>query len=71
MEPEVVHGSGNETGFCRKCRLLALRLVEERGVTVEQAARDRDLHENVLRRWVRELAGNPRQACPEFRWEIS
>ena len=29
-----------------------------------QAARDLDVHENVLRRWVRELKGDPVQAFP-------
>jgi len=28
-------------------------LVSERGISVAQAARDLDIHENVLRRWVR------------------
>jgi transposase len=30
-------------------------LVRDRGVEVAQAARDLDVHENVLRKWVREL----------------
>ena len=41
-----------------------MRLVRERGVTVAQAARDLDVHENVLRKWVRELDADPRQAFP-------
>lgn len=31
----------------------AVRLVTEAGVSVAQAARDLDLYENVLRKWVR------------------
>ena len=29
-----------------------------------QASRDLDVHENVLRKWVRELAADPQQAFP-------
>jgi transposase len=42
----------------------AVRLVKERGVAITQAARDLDLHENVLRKWVRELAIDPQHAFP-------
>jgi len=42
----------------------AVRLIKERGVSVAQAARDLDLHENVLRKWVRELSGDPEHAFP-------
>lgn len=38
--------------------------MRERGVTVAQAARDLDVHENVLRKWVREFDANPSQAFP-------
>ena len=41
--------------FSREFRLEAVKLVRERGVSVSQAARDLDLHENVLRKWVREF----------------
>jgi transposase len=41
-----------------------VRLVRERGVAVSQAARDLDLHENVLRKWVRELVVDPQHAFP-------
>ena len=40
--------------FSREFKLEAVRLVEKHGVTASQAARDLDVHENVLRRWVRE-----------------
>ena len=45
-------------------KLEAVRLVRERGVTAAQAARDLDVHENVLRKWVREFDADPRQAFP-------
>ena len=50
--------------FSREFKLEAVRLVRERGVAVAQAARDLDLHENVLRKWVREQADDPQQAFP-------
>lgn len=34
------------------------------GAAVAQAARDLDVHENVLRKWVRELSADPVQAFP-------
>ena len=37
----------------RAFKLEAVRLVRERGVAVAQAARDLDVHGNVLRKWVR------------------
>jgi hypothetical protein len=33
-------------------------------VSVGQAARDLDLHENMLRRWAKKMAGDPAQAFP-------
>lgn len=42
----------------------AVRLVRERGVSVAQAARDLELHENMLRRWVKETAADPVAAFP-------
>jgi transposase len=50
--------------FTREFKLEAVRLVKERGVTAAQAARDIGVHENVLRKWVRELAADPHQAFP-------
>jgi transposase len=37
----------------REFKLEAVKLVKDRGVTAKQAARDLDVHENVLRKWVR------------------
>jgi len=39
--------------YSREFKLEAIRLVTERGVTVAQAARELDVHENMLRKWVR------------------
>ncbi|MEK4031842.1 IS3 family transposase [Methylocystis sp. IM3] len=50
--------------FSREFKVEAVRLVKERGVTVAQACRDLDVHENVLRRWIRELTVDPAQAFP-------
>ena len=50
--------------FSREFKLEAVKLVKNRGVSVAQAARDLDVHENVLRKWVRELAADPQQAFP-------
>ena len=46
----------------RQFKLEAVKLVKNRGVSVAQASRDIDVHENVLRKWVRELAADPQQA---------
>ena len=50
--------------FGREFKLEAVRLVRERGVTVAQAARDLDVHENVLRKWVKDFAADPQHAFP-------
>ena len=50
--------------FSREFKLEAVRLVRERGVAVAQAARDLDVHENVLRKWVKEFASDPGHAFP-------
>lgn len=50
--------------FSGEFKREAVRLVKERGVAISQAARDLDLHENVLRKWVRELSGDPEHAFP-------
>jgi transposase len=38
--------------------------VRDRGVSVAQAARDLGVHENVLRKWVKDWQADPRQAFP-------
>ncbi len=50
--------------FSREFKVEAVKLIAERGVSISQAARDLDLGETVLRRWVRELTTDPQQAFP-------
>ena len=50
--------------FSREFKVEAVRLVRERGVSVSQASRDIDVHENVLRKWVKEFGADPKQAFP-------
>ncbi len=50
--------------FSREFKLEAVRLVRDRGVAVAQAARDLDVHENVLRKWIREAKTDPQHAFP-------
>lgn len=48
--------------FSREYKIEAVKLVKERGVSVAQAARDLDVHENMLRKWVREFGADPAQS---------
>ena len=50
--------------FSREFKVEAVRLVRERGVSVAQAGRDLDVHENVLRKWVKEIGSDPEHAFP-------
>jgi len=50
--------------FGREFKLEAVKLVRERGVSVAQAARDLDLHENLLRKWVKDFGADPQHAFP-------
>ncbi len=50
--------------FGREFKLEAVKLVRERGVTVAQAARDLDLHANLLRKWVKDFAADLQYAFP-------
>ena len=50
--------------FSREFKLEAVKLVRDRGVSAAQAAHDLDVHENVLRKWVKEFASDPRHAFP-------
>ena len=50
--------------FTREFKLEAVKLIQERGVTVAQAARDLGVHGTVLRRWVQEVAADAQQAFP-------
>ena len=50
--------------FSREFKLEAARLVRDRGVSAAQAARDLEVHANVLRKWVGDFASDPQQAFP-------
>jgi transposase len=50
--------------FGREFKIEAVKLIRERGVSAAQAARDLDVHENVLRKWVKEFAADPGHAFP-------
>lgn len=50
--------------FSREFKLEAVNLVSARGVAIAQAARDLDVNDNVLRRWVKELGSDPAHAFP-------
>jgi transposase len=50
--------------FGREFKVEAVRLIRERGVSVAQAARDLDVHETVLHRWVKQVAADPKHAFP-------
>ena len=49
--------------FTGEFKLEAVKLIQERGVTVAQAARDLGVQGSVLRRWVQECAADS-QAFP-------
>lgn len=55
---------GTRRQFSREFKLEAVRLVKERGVSVAQASRDLEVHENVLRKWMRDATADPQQAFP-------
>ena len=48
--------------FSKEFKSEAVRLVRERGIPIVQAARDLDIHENVLRKWVRAVAMDAQHA---------
>lgn len=50
--------------FTREFKIEAVRLVRDRGVSIAQASRDLDVHENVLRKWAKDFASDPAQAFP-------
>ncbi len=53
---------GQRRTFSREFKLEAVKLVRDRGVSVAQAARDLDIHENLLRKWSRQQAADPKSA---------
>ena len=50
--------------FSREFKIEAAKMVSECGVSVAQASRDLDVHQTVLRKWVKELSRSRREAFP-------
>ena len=50
--------------FTREFKVEAVRLVRDCGVSIAQASRDLDVHENLLRNWLKQFEADPRQAFP-------
>lgn len=48
----------------REFKIEAVRLIRDRGVSLAQASRDLDVHENLLRQWLKHFAADPQQAFP-------
>lgn len=48
--------------FNEEFKLEAVKLVEERGVSIAQASRDLGIHVNVLRGWIKKLSALLRDA---------
>jgi transposase len=62
MELEVL--LMGRTKYTREFKLEAIKLIEERGVTVARASRDLGVHQNTLRAWVSEFAADPEHSFP-------
>jgi transposase len=56
--------------FSREFKLEVVNLVRERGVSAVQAARDLDVQEHVLHKWMKEFGTDPTHAgaWPDKRW---
>jgi transposase len=50
--------------FSREFKLEAINLIKQRGMSFAQAGRDLDVHQNVLRNWVRDFGADPKHAFP-------
>ena len=50
--------------YTREFKLEAVKLIKDRGVSVAQASRDLGVHQTVLRKWVKDVAGDPVSAFP-------
>ena len=55
---------GQRRTFSREFKLEAVKLVRDRNVSVAQAARDLNIHENLLRKWTRQQTADPKSAFP-------
>ena len=50
--------------FTREFKVEAVRLVRDRGVSFAHASRDLGVHENVIRKWMKDFDADPGQAFP-------
>ena len=50
--------------FTKEFKVEAVRLVKEQGVSIAQACRDLDLHDTVLRKWIKDQESDPENAFP-------
>ena len=50
--------------FSREFKLEAVRLAQQPDVSVAEVARDLELHDHVLRRWIRQYEEDPANAFP-------
>ena len=50
--------------FTRECKLEAVKLIKDRGVSYAQAAEDLGVHPTQLREWVKKFADDPQHAFP-------
>ena len=48
--------------FTREFKIEAVRLVRDRGVSVAQASRDLGVHENGIRKWMKDFDADPGQS---------
>lgn len=55
---------GTRRRFSREFKLQAVRLVKDQGIPIAEVAQDLDLHETVLRRWIRSFEKDPDTAFP-------
>ena len=50
--------------FSKEFKVEGVRLVRDRGVSIAQASRDLGVHENMIRKWVRQFEDDSAQAFP-------
>ena len=50
--------------FSREFKLAGVTVGARAWVSIAQASRNLDLHENMLRKWVKDFAADPAQAFP-------
>ena len=50
--------------FTREFKLEAVRLAQQPDVSIAQIARELDLHDHVLRRWMKQYESDPANAFP-------